>query len=53
MNVDRRSFLQTGAALAARQFVKAAPSERVTLYPTRHGTQIEEIKRDPRIPKVD
>jgi len=31
MDLDRRSFLQTGAALAAGQLAKAAPNDRVTV----------------------
>jgi len=31
MNVNRRSFLQTGAALAAGQFAKAAPNDRIAV----------------------
>ncbi|HYM06185.1 MAG TPA: Gfo/Idh/MocA family oxidoreductase [Terriglobales bacterium] len=31
MNLNRRNFLQAGAALAAGQLVKAAPSERITV----------------------
>ena len=31
MNLDRRSFLQAGAALAAGQLAKAAPNERITV----------------------
>lgn len=31
MNLDRRSFLQTGAALAAGQLAKAAPNDRTTV----------------------
>jgi len=43
MNLDRRSFLQTGAALAARQLVKAAPSERITVGHIGAGARAHEL----------
>ena len=43
MNLDRRSFLQTGAALAAGQFVKAAPGERITVGHIGTGARAQEL----------
>jgi predicted dehydrogenase len=43
MNLDRRTFLQTGAALAAGQFVKAAPSDRVTVGHIGTGARAQEL----------
>ena len=43
MNLDRRSFLQTGAALAAGQFVKAAPGERITVGHIGAGARAHEL----------
>jgi predicted dehydrogenase len=43
MNLDRRSFLQTSAALAAGQLVKAAPSERVTVGHIGAGARAQEL----------
>jgi predicted dehydrogenase len=43
MNLDRRTFLQTGAALAAGQFVKAAPNDRVTVGHIGTGARAQEL----------
>ena len=43
MNLDRRSFLQTGAALAAGQLMKAAPSERITVGHIGCGARAHEL----------
>jgi predicted dehydrogenase len=43
MNLDRRSFLQTGAALAAGQLMKAAPSERITVGHIGTGARAQEL----------
>jgi predicted dehydrogenase len=43
MNLDRRTFLQTGAALAAGQLVKAAPNDRVTVGHIGAGARAQEL----------
>jgi predicted dehydrogenase len=43
MNFNRRSFLQTGAALAAGQIVKAAPNERITVGHIGAGARAHEL----------
>jgi len=43
MDLDRRSFLQAGAALAAGQFVKAAPSDRITVGHIGTGARGQEL----------
>jgi len=43
MNLDRRSFLQTGAALAAGQVMKAAPSERIAVGHIGCGARAQEL----------
>jgi predicted dehydrogenase len=43
MNLNRRSFLETGAALAAGQFVKAAPNERITVGHIGAGARAHEL----------
>lgn len=43
MNLDRRSFLQTGAALAAGQLMKAAPSDRITVGHIGCGARAHEL----------
>jgi predicted dehydrogenase len=43
MNLNRRSFLQTGAALAAGQIVKAAPNERITVGHIGAGARAHEL----------
>ena len=43
MNLNRRSFLQTGAAFAAGQIVKAAPNERITVGHIGAGARAHEL----------
>jgi len=43
MDLDRRSFLQAGAALAAGQLVKAAPSDRITVGHIGTGARGQEL----------
>ena len=43
MDLDRRSFLQTGAALAAGQLMKAAPSDRITVGHIGCGARAHEL----------
>jgi predicted dehydrogenase len=43
MNLDRRSFLQTGATLAAGQLMKAAPSDRITVGHIGTGARAQEL----------
>lgn len=43
MNLDRRSFLQTGAALAAGQLIKTAPSDRITVGHIGTGARGQEL----------
>ena len=43
MNLNRRSFLQTGAALAAGQIVRAAPNERITVGHIGAGARAHEL----------
>src|SRR5712692_11495543 len=43
MNLNRRSFLQTGAALAAGQLSKAAPNDRITVGHIGTGARGQEL----------
>jgi predicted dehydrogenase len=45
MNFDRRTFLQTGAAFAAGQFVKAAPNDRIAVGHIGTGARGHELIR--------
>jgi len=43
MNLDRRSFLQSGAALAASQLAKASPNDRITVGHIGAGARAHEL----------
>src|SRR5215472_16198367 len=43
MTVDRRNFLRTGAGLAAAQFVKGAPNDRITVGHIGAGARGQEL----------